>query len=138
MNKQEIFDKAYIGIIKQGKPSMTPLGTCKYETKDGSRCAVGMLIDEAELRKSMDSFEPSGISDIIHKVTDEDGDSVSDLKLPAWIINENELLTDIQGAHDFAGRDILEDKERSEFLPEFTERMKKIALNYGLNVPEVN
>ena len=138
MNKQEIFNKAYIGIIKQGKPSMTHSGTCKYEAKDGSRCAVGMLIDEAELRKTMDSFEPARIADIINKVTDEDGDSVSELKLPAWVINENELLTDIQGAHDFAGHDILEDKERSEFLPEFIKRMKKVALKYGLTVPEVN
>jgi hypothetical protein len=140
MNKQEIFDKAYIGIIKQGKPSMSASGQCKYEAKDGCRCAVGMLIDDASLRKSMDAFESSGILDIVAKARSDDEDSKTDLKLPDWIIEEEELLHTIQCAHDFAGQELLTDegKEKVEFIPEFKSRMKAAAKHHGLTVPEVN
>jgi len=44
---QEIFDKAAIHLLTQGKPAVTPdRNKCKYRTDEGLKCAVGGLIPD--------------------------------------------------------------------------------------------
>lgn len=44
MTKQQIFDKAAKHLLRQRKRAATKLGSCRYRTKDGARCAIGCLI----------------------------------------------------------------------------------------------
>lgn len=49
MTRQEIFNKAYIGIRDQGfVRSVVGLHSCKYRGENGAKCAFGHLIPEEE------------------------------------------------------------------------------------------
>lgn len=41
MTNQEAFNKAYLGLIRQGKPSHDGV-RCMYRSPEGMKCAVGM------------------------------------------------------------------------------------------------
>jgi len=43
LTRREIFDKAYNGILEQGKFSVNTKG-CRYRTEDGAKCAAGHLL----------------------------------------------------------------------------------------------
>lgn len=52
MTLQEIFDKSVRACILQGRPAFNLYsGACKYEARDGSRCAVGHLLDDAQIKE---------------------------------------------------------------------------------------
>jgi len=59
MNKQEVFNRVVVHLLKQGKQAILPDSTapvlmCAYRGKDGLKCAVGCLIPDEEY---MPSFE---------------------------------------------------------------------------------
>lgn len=45
---QELFDYCYQELVKQGTGSAEPSGHCFYRGPNGTRCAVGLLIDDSE------------------------------------------------------------------------------------------
>ena len=47
LSNQEIFDKVVTHLRQQGRPAIDP-GTkhCQYRVEDGTKCAVGCLLDE--------------------------------------------------------------------------------------------
>ena len=45
MNRQEALDKAYLGLMDQGEPSVKDF-LCLYRGPNGAKCAIGMLIDD--------------------------------------------------------------------------------------------
>lgn len=51
MSLQEACDYAVKKIVEQGEMSICSDNICVYENSNGSRCAVGWLIDDAEVRK---------------------------------------------------------------------------------------
>lgn len=51
---QELFNKAYLGVIKQGKPSRSDNGYCVFRGKDNCKCAVGHLIPDNKYKLGME------------------------------------------------------------------------------------
>lgn len=119
---QEAFNKAYIEVTKQGRPSSC-LGQCLYRHPDGLKCAVGHLVSTQELRNlacrkgiQLEHLSALTIADAIG-------------------VNGN-LLQCIQRCHD---RPALQSGARMlrYFVPIFQKRMKEVAEEYDLTVPEV-
>lgn len=122
MNVQEMFDKAYKGVITQGDLSRTSQGTCKYRMKtvDGKviACGVGHLIDDetATAFDKIDSDDGTGITTIIGKH-----------QLPekyAYFANHVPFLHELQHAHD-----------DSHSIVTFKTCMEELAGRFDLKVP---
>lgn len=56
MTKQEMFDQAVGGLIKQGRRAHNKYGDCKYRTDDGLKCAFGMLIPDEIYNPKMEGW----------------------------------------------------------------------------------
>ena len=54
MSKQEIFNKVMTHLFTQGKPAKTRKGDCRYRTKNGLKCAAGVLIPDEMYRTTME------------------------------------------------------------------------------------
>ena len=122
MTPQELFDKAYIGVVKQGVPSRSESGGCFYRGPNGSKCAVGFLIDD----ETAEEWEGFGVWYVLRGAPN----------LPAWFVENADLLEVMQKAHDDSGLgDFTFVPEK--FLPDFKARMHEIAQSYSLTVPEV-
>lgn len=124
---QDAFDKAYTGIINQGKPSIkideNREYRCKYNGTDNTACGVGQLVDSVDDRESMDNF------------THPDGSKVSSIATLKSnnVVNTGEiditLLTAIQQAHDDAA-------PSCAFIDIFEYYMANVAEQYNLTIPE--
>lgn len=128
MTRQEIFDTVAVAILKQGKPSMrfdNGSAYCVYLADDGSRCAVGHLFNDKELREYGGSI--MGISSI---VKDTNG-------LRSSLGQEVDLLSQLQSAHDVPATV----RSGDHFVPApielwrvwFIHRMEAIARNFNLS-----
>lgn len=130
MTPQEIFEKAYISVVKQGCPSLkhsTTVATamiCAYRGDGGTACGVGHLIDD-ETAREWDMI--GAIDDVIAQLEDH---------LPYWVISNARLLQQIQYAHDFA-----EAEERTgspeNFTQLFKDKMSLVANQFTLTVPDI-
>jgi len=110
MNKQEIFDKVATALIKQGKPSIGEDTACSYFNKDGSRCAIGWLVDESVARDFQKLCPNEAVYGLTKKFRLED------------IIGDVELgfLSNIQDAHDMGS-------DKPDWLDSFKREMEDIA-----------
>lgn len=139
MTPQEIFDKAFAGIVAQGKPAFSDESGCEYMKEDGSRCAVGVLLDE-ETAKSWTEAHVGAIDDLMydfrqyHSRMGEEGATYK-VTVPQWVIDNVGLLESIQVAHDASAR-LVYATSPELWLENFVERMKTVAKNYQLNLPE--
>lgn len=86
MTEQDIFDIVYPAMIKQGKPAIDEKGNCKYRAPDGSKCAVGHLLEDDEYNPEIEgnSVEEAGIAHLI----------------PDRLLPHVQFLVDLQHAHD--------------------------------------
>ncbi len=115
-----MFDKALQGVRRQGKQSRT-FSDCAYRvhTPEGElRCAVGHLLEGEILDKAV-----ANGGSVTHLVS-------LGLKLG---LGENtaegkNFLNDLQFAHDYASQ--------VNFIDEFTERMRHVAVKWHLVFPE--
>lgn len=131
MTPQEIFNKAYLGVIAQGGPAMSGIH-CVYLTDDGKRCAIGHAIKDIvndnnpalKIRKSffwlVRAFEEVG------------DNSISFLKEINKAAHRSKLglIGRIQGCHDnvahyFSG----------DFVEEYKSRMADVARDFSLEIP---
>ena len=138
MNRQEIFDKAYLAILQQGRPSIGNMQEdgnmqCLYRGRRGAKCAIGHLIPDdlyqpdIENRSPYVLLQPQEIDDakqavfrlILNKIFPDAG------KLDV------EFLHALQEAHDKAAPAFL----LNDFLPTFKARAEEVALAYGLTIP---
>lgn len=63
IDKQTIFNNAFLGVLKQGVPSVSiKLGMCAYRGDEGRKCAIGHSIADEEYTEEM---EGKGISLIL-------------------------------------------------------------------------
>lgn len=131
MEAQEIFDKAYLGLMAQGQQSRLNTGPCAYH-HNGLRCGVGMLIDD-ETAEKWDGLAEGGVDSSIRSVLD-----YYDTVAPDWVGKHINLLEAIQGAHDY-----LYDtsKQRDTATPEIfrdrlTDSFQVIAIRFALTIPE--
>jgi hypothetical protein len=112
---QELFDKAYLGLITQGKQAWD--AGCKYRTKDGLKCSIGFMIDDATAQH----WDQIGTLDEIKFHVDPED-------LPDWVLPNFPLLEDLQSVHDSL-------MDEDDFLPDFKRDMAKVAEKHGLKVP---
>jgi hypothetical protein len=127
MNAQEIFDTAAIGVIRQGRPSMGSSGSCAYRGEGGAKCAAGFLLSDEVYDPSMDCNE------ITKSSTDWESTVVHfRSRLPQYLLDNQELITDLQGAHDAA-----DPYTQRIFVLDFIARVTDIADSYGLSKDNV-
>ena len=117
MNMQEAFDKAYLGVVAQGEPSLGRNRLrCKYRGDKKARCPIGFLIEDKDYKRSMEGIK---IDFLLYN-----------RKLPDYLSSLNVVfLVMLQRAHDEA-------TSYSDFTEQFKRNMNRIALIYELKVPE--
>jgi len=86
MTHQELFDTCMEQLIKQGGPSRSESNVCKYLSKNGTKCAVGILLKEDEYSPKMEFISVQGL--------------VANRLLPKRLIPYKELLLELQNVHD--------------------------------------
>ncbi len=123
MTPQEMFDKAYLGVIQQGSKSNNPDGSCAYRGQSGNKCGIGHLIPD-DLAKAWDKRTNSSILHI--RATER-------FPIPDFIKKNMSLARDLQAAHDTCAS-----YDHHAFLREFKHRMAQVAKDYKLTIPEID
>ena len=113
--QQEIFDMAAIAVINQGKQSVEE-NMCQYICDDGSRCAVGHLLT----KKQAMSFDEGGT---IYHMSSYYAD-----KLPNWILNNVDFVSQLQDCHD-----VVDAPNDESFVSKYKENMLSLAKAYNLS-----
>lgn len=113
---QSLFNKAYRGLAKQGfKKSMRGIvPTCAYRGANGTKCAIGHLIDDEAARQA-DSRDNSSYP----RVQDLIPDSIK-------AVLSVELGAKLQECHDFC-----------DTPKEMKANLKDFAKKYNLKVPKL-
>lgn len=119
--RQEHFNKAYLGVIAQGEPAVDKAtGRCQYLSESGSKCSVGHILTEEELKLYGHCKGP--VKDL-YVAMGKPKDHPLDTDRPFY--------KDMQEVHDnlytFTG---------SYFVGQFKQNMKLFAAKYKLEVPE--
>ncbi|RWB08802.1 MAG: hypothetical protein EOQ39_18685 [Mesorhizobium sp.] len=117
MNKQEAFNTAYAGVIKQGKPSATKSGGCLYRGPNRRKCGIGQLLTNKEA-EGLDSRDTSSVRHLLR------GGFLPNRFKSADV----DFFEDLQSAHDQAA-------DHSDFLDHFRNNMARVANHYKLKVP---
>lgn len=130
--RQQLFDKAYTAIVKQGVPSYraateTKGGGCVYRGPNGTSCAIGHLLSD-ELRATVAEAPIDGLLELDSNVFDFFGVT------PQSFREDAEFLSRLQHAHDVA---ILGQQDLDGFADRFKRNMAALAQEHGLTVPEV-
>lgn len=116
LTMQDVFNNAYIGVLKQGEPAINRGSNCCYRTTNRGKilkCAIGHSIHDSIYKRSFEGKDP-------------------DIILEPYVQNlDGSLLEDIQYAHD-------DNRYSRNFCFGFKEAMHKIAMKYELKVPELN
>lgn len=127
MDRQRIFDEAFLGIYAQGKRAYSG-GRCQYRASDGSQCAIGILMTPAQAAE----LPNEGISkdvvwglagDFLIPKYGEPDDEESDL----------DFLVNIQASHDSiyaSGPD--------QFRVAWIANMRNVAVHYELNTAVID
>ncbi len=120
---QEAFNKAVIGVFKQGGASMNERKVCAYRGPDGRKCAIGHLLADDQYDKR---FEGQGIGEyrLFGSIARSGYASVS-----------VDLLVALQKAHDSSAR--IAKTDDAEFLELFASDIISIADEFDLIVPEI-
>jgi len=121
---QELFTRAVAGVIKQGRPSMGPNG-CAYRGCDGTKCAVGFLIDDEYFDQD---WNHEGVYDD-PRVTEALMQSNPNHHFGSQTQN---MLGQLQSAHDNFG-----DAPPDFFQNMFRRGAQRIAQEFGLEMPNV-
>jgi len=129
MNKQEIFNRVYRGLLAQkyasGDVDTNNVFSCRYHDSAGRKCAIGQFIPDCEYDNVFEGFAFTWkpLCDII----------VEQLEV-AYIQDKLELLRELQIAHDRwfprAGT-----TEYQRHVDSWKVQMQEIAYQYGLTVP---
>lgn len=119
MTPQEMFDKAYIGVVKQGCKSTNSGGGCAYRGVADTKCGIGFLIPD-DIARAWDRRADNSIESIKH---------TERYPIPKFIADNILLASEIQAAHDGASK--------SHFICDFKERMQWVANAYNLTIPNV-
>lgn len=119
---QELFDRAVQGILTQGCPSLQNPEGCAYRGVNGSKCAIGHLLTDEQM-KEYDIKEGTSPEMFPGKLLRE--------LLPNMSYCSNlEFLMDLQDVHDKSSHS---DVDANEFLKNFRMRAGKFAEKWNLN-----
>lgn len=119
--EQEIFDHVWHFMKKQGRQSVSNDDICLYRGPDGTKCAVGCLLEDDEYDKEMNHQTVRSLLLLG--------------KFPKRLTPFKDFLIDIQSAHDRASVDFWGESS-VDFWGEFSEAARAVARKYGLTVPE--
>lgn len=125
MKAQEIFDAAYEGVTRQGKPSISQEGTCLYRMGN-LMCAAGHVVEHMGLSEDSDWWHTLGdwneamdyLPDDMHTVLKE----------------HRALIVELQYAHDIAATKC----SNNGFIDRYNARMADVAKEFNLKMPEVS
>ena len=121
MEKQEIFDSIVDGLIRQGKKSLDRFGDCAYRGVDGTRCAAGFLIDDAEYDSIIETIP---WCETVDKNSDpEEIPGIEHLAKIRERVGHKEFVSELQFVHD-----------GSEPV-EWVGRFRQIATKHNLELP---
>jgi hypothetical protein len=113
MTKQEMFDRAYKGVVAQGRICQGAGGACVYyDARDGSRCAWGHVLTEEQAKAS-----PTGTCI---------GSAGAYNKALGYTDTELSFGRGLQRAHDY-----------SHNVDQFMEQMQHLATLHELTIPQV-
>lgn len=87
MTPQELINKVYSHLIKQGGPSQNN-GSCAYRAPDGRQCAIGCLIPDELYSPEM---EHNSLGVLLE---------ISNFHLPKFMQENQNLLQALQNIHD--------------------------------------
>ena len=120
MNRQDVFDKAVSGILKQGKPAISEI-SCVYLARDGSKCIVGQLLP--------DGHPGQEYAGSVEYLLNDYPDLLETLE-----INSNDdknFLAALQGCHDAGG--LSADASPTTWKNNFLTLVKDVAIRYSLD-----
>lgn len=123
LTHQQLFDNAYIGVLKQGGPSVSSTGKCYYRHLD-RKCGVGHSLPDELYRPEFDTGAETAILGLI-KEYPEVRNHFQYIDL--------DFLIELQGVHDDSARHAGLYDPLFEHC--FKENMKKLAHAYGLTIP---
>lgn len=124
MTPQEIFDKAYTGVIAQNcKSNDHDKKVCFYFKDENTRCGVGHLLTE-KAAKSFDNMYKRGVDSSIGYILANRRSKF----IEPWMKENTILLQDIQKAHDNT-------IEGDFFIKTFKENMSGVRIMHNLEVP---
>ena len=109
MTLQEIYNKVRKHLLTQNKRA-SQNGACRYRTADGSMCAIGCLITDAEYKPE---WEGTGVNSLAR-----------DPGTPAWLRVHENALCQLQDIHDGAP------------VEHWAHHLDKFASLYGLEIVE--
>ena len=113
MTQQDAFNKVWDWFVVQKHPPSRYDGPCAYRGKNGNRCAIGLLIPDAD-------YNPSCELNTIEELYG--GPLIPDLGLPL------DFLTSLQEAHDLA-------YPGDQFTGIITVALEQVAEKYNLTIP---
>ncbi len=113
MTNQEAFSRVVLHLRKQGEPAMDG-EVCKYRSEQGTRCAIGALLTDAEYLPEM---ENNSIRTISH-----------DYKLPSLDGLDIEFLVRLQRIHD-------DPLKGANWVADMEDKARKFARGYDLTMP---
>lgn len=126
MDKQEIFNAAYVGVISQGCAALEDISgikECVYKTNDDvpKMCAAGHVMDYGGVPKESFLWEVNGS---VKSLRAKDYDD----ELP-WDISLDSFVLEVQDAHDSASVSL--------FIEDFDAKMQELAKLHGLDIPSI-
>lgn len=146
---QYYFDRAWHGVVKQGRPAMIVGGRCTYfDSENGCRCAVGHMVTPAKAALLEDQFGGMSLAQIISRESRKEtwadilprelvklathGAAGDPLYSTAYALS---ALQSIQSAHDMTASACRHDKTHDSFVADYKMRMRRVAERFGLKVP---
>ena len=120
MNKQEIFNKAYKGVMTQGCRAVGRLGACQYENAQGNKCAIGHCLPGGH-----EAFTAVGN---IWAVLNNHPDLKEHFGIEGP--GDGNFLTSLQRAHDDC-------RDPDSFVVVYGGNMRAIASRHDLTVPKL-
>lgn len=124
MNRQEVFNRAYLGILAQGCPSLRS-GMCAYRGVGDVKCAIGHNIPD---KKYNFDFEGRSPNYLLNRTV---GSTISKL-IGCQTQDDVAFARRLQRVHDSLAAII---KPNDKFIYSFKEEMTIFATEHGLEVP---
>lgn len=126
MDKQEVFNKSYLGLKKQKfEAAFNKSGICVYRNEDGTkRCAIGQLISDEAYDKNIEGCDVDQVFDVL-SLNSERGQILWEVlkkSIPGIRESDIQFLVDLQHAHDKFSK--------------VKENLEQVAKDNNLTIPE--
>lgn len=122
-----LFHRAYDAIIKQGEPSVTSYGRCKYLARNGMKCAAGHLfIAGTDLKEGWLA------SEVVVRNGMKCLGLSKDLSNTGYFTNVLTFLDRLQACHDEAAYKCGKVYSGAEFIIRYKANMTRLKSDYAI------